>query len=69
MCAGPKDMRARVWIPAEVALAIRCLFKIELLKLSGQIGNPEGPMPELEGISHSASLELSGLRELLVRWS
>ena len=53
MGAGPKDMRARVWIPAEGALAIRCLSKIRLLKTSGQLGIPEGPMPELvelEGI-------------------
>ena len=51
---------ARVWIPAEGALAIRCLPKIGLLKMSGQFGIPEGPMPELEGISNSASLQLSG---------
>ena len=56
MGAGPKDMRARVWIPAEGALAIRCLFKIGLLKTSGQFSIPEGPMPELEGC-HNTSVE------------
>ena len=60
MGAGPKDMHARVWIPAEGALAIRCLSKIGLLKMSGQFGIPEGPMPELEGNSNSAGLQLSG---------
>ena len=60
MGAGPKDVRFRVWIPAEGALAIRCLSKIGLLKTPGQFGIPEGPMPELEGISYSASLQLSG---------
>ena len=63
MCAGSKDIRATVWIPAEGALAIRCLPKIGLLKTSGM---PEGPMPELEGIPDSASLQLFGaLCELL----
>ena len=60
MGAGPKDMRARVWIPAEGALAIRCLSIIGLLKTSGQFGIPEGLMPELEDISDSAGLQLSG---------
>ena len=60
MGAGPKDMRTRVGILAEGALAIRCLSKIGLLKTSGQFGIPEGPMPELEGISNSVSLQLSG---------
>ena len=60
MGAGPMDMRARVWIPAEGALAIRCLSKIGVPKTSGQFGIPEGPMSELEGISNSAGLQLSG---------
>ena len=60
MGAGPKDMGARVWISAEGALAIRCLPKIGLLKTSGQFGSPDGSMPELEGISESASLQLFG---------
>ena len=60
MYAGPQDMRARVRILAEWTPAIRCLPKIGLLKTSGQLGIPEGPKPELEGISHSASLQLSG---------
>ena len=60
MGAGPKDMRARAWIPAEGALAIRCLSKIGLLKTSGHFGIPEGPMPELKGIFNSASLQLPG---------
>ena len=59
MGASPKNMPARAWIPAEGALAIRWLPKIGLLKTSGQSGIPEGPMPELEGISISAS-QLSG---------
>ena len=60
MGAGPKDMRVRVGILAEWTPAIRCLPKIRLLKTSGQFGIPEGPMPELEGLSNSASLQLSG---------
>ena len=64
MGAGPKDMRARVWIPAEGALAIRCLSKIGLLKTSGQFGIPEGPMPKLEGV-----LQVFSFLELLVKWS
>ena len=59
MCASPEDMRARVRIFAKGTPAIRCLPKIWLLKMSGQFGIPEGPMPELEGISNSASLQLS----------
>ena len=61
MCAGSKDMQARVWIPADGALAIRYLSKIGLLKTSGQSGISEGPMPELEGIPNRASQGLSGL--------
>ena len=59
MGAGPKNMHARVWILTEGALAIRSLPKIGFLKTSGQFGILEGPMPELEGISNSASLQLS----------
>ena len=60
MGASPKNMPARGLILADWALAIRCLPKIGLLKTSGQFGIPEGPMPELEGISNKASLQLSG---------
>ena len=66
MGAGPKDMRARVWIPAEGALAIRCLSKIGLLKTPGQFGIPEGPMPELEGI---LTVQVFNFLELLVKCS
>ena len=38
--------------PAEGAVAIRCLLKIGILKMSGHFGIPEAPMPELEGISN-----------------
>ena len=61
MGAGPKNTRARVRILAKGALAIRCLLKTGLSKTSGQFGIPEGFMPELEGISNSASLKLSGI--------
>ena len=37
------------------------LSRIGLLKTSGQFGIPEGPMPELEGICNSASLQLPGV--------
>ena len=53
MCAGSKDMRARVWIPAEEALGIRCLPNLVQLKMSGI---PEGPMPEIEGISFTVQV-------------
>ena len=61
MLARPKDMRARVRISAEGAPAIRCAPNMGLLKTSGQLGIPAGPMPELEGICDLASLQLSKL--------
>ena len=59
MCAGSEDMRARVWIPPEGALAIKLLPKIGLSENFWPIGISEGPMPELESISSSAGLQLS----------
>ena len=62
----PKDVCARVWTPAEGT--IRWFPKIGLLKTSGQFGIPEGPMPELEGVPNSASLQLHSFTNWSQNW-